>query len=96
MGDIHPDGHNFVNLGKQMARSCLFGNLILKKLHRIPGRIEVNACVKYLKKIFIGVGNINPVGQNFKIFCQFEQTNAGRENKNAALQNKWVLLHTSE
>ena len=33
-------------------------NLILIILHRIHGRIVVNACVKYLKPIFIGAGNI--------------------------------------
>ena len=26
------------------------------------------------QKIFISVGDIHPDGQNFKIFCQFEQT----------------------
>ena len=31
-------------------------NLILTTLHRIHGRIVINACVKYRKKIFIGVG----------------------------------------
>ena len=34
----------------------------------------VNAYVKYQKPIFIGVGDIHPDGQNFQIFCQFEQT----------------------
>ena len=34
----------------------------------------VNACVKYQKPIFIGVGDIHPDGQNFQMFCQFEQT----------------------
>ena len=32
------------------------------------------ACVNYRKHIFIGVGDIHPDGQNFQIFCQFEQT----------------------
>ena len=49
-------------------------NLILTKLHRIHGRIVVNAYVKYWKPIFINVGDIHPDGQNFEIFCQFEQT----------------------
>ena len=40
----------------------------------IHGRIVIYACVKYRKKIFIGVGDIHPDGQNFQIFCQFEQT----------------------
>ena len=29
---------------------------------------------KVSKKILIGVGDIHPDGQNFQIFCQFEQT----------------------
>ena len=41
---------------------------------RIHGRIVVNACVKYRKQIFIGVGDIHPDGQNFQVFYQFEQT----------------------
>ena len=61
-------------------------NLIQTKLHRINGRIVDNACVKilvqivinayekYWKKIFIGVEDMHPDGQNFQIFCQFEQT----------------------
>ena len=35
-------------------------NLIRTKLYRIHGRIKINACVKYQKKIFIGVGDIHP------------------------------------
>ena len=34
----------------------------------------VNACVQYREEMFIGVGDINPDGQNFQIFFQFEQT----------------------
>ena len=49
-------------------------NLILTKLDRIYGRIVGNACVKYRKQIFIGVGDIYPDGNLFQIFCQFEQT----------------------
>ena len=37
-------------------------------------QVVVNACVKYRKQIFIGVGDIHPDGQNFQVFCQFEQT----------------------
>ena len=44
------------------------------RLHRIHGRIVVNAYVKYRKPIFIDFGDIYPEGQNFQIFCQFEQT----------------------
>ena len=33
----------------------------------------VNACVEYREEMFIGVGDIHPDGQNFQIFCQFEQ-----------------------
>ena len=47
------------------------------KLYRIHGRIIINACVKYRKKIFIGVGDIHPEGQHFPIFCQIEQTKNG-------------------
>ena len=36
--------------------------------------IVVNSCVNYQKQIFIGVADINPDGQHFQIFCQFEQT----------------------
>ena len=60
-------------------------NLILTKLHRIHGRIVVNACVYYRKKIFIGVGDIYPDGQKFQIFCQFEQT------KMAISRPFWIL-----
>ena len=38
-------------------------NRILTTLHRIHGRIVKNACVKYRKKIFIGVGDIHPDGR---------------------------------
>ena len=38
-------------------------NLILKKLPMIHGRIVIKACVKYWKKIFIGVGDIHQNGQ---------------------------------
>ena len=39
--------------------SAIF-NLIRTKLHRIYGMIVINACVKYRKQIFIGVGDIHP------------------------------------
>ena len=32
-------------------------------LHRILGRVVIHACVKYQKKIFIGVGDIHADGQ---------------------------------
>ena len=34
----------------------------------------VNACVQYREEMFTGVGDINPDGQHFQIFCQIEQT----------------------
>ena len=34
----------------------------------------VNACVQYQEEMFIGVGDINPYGQHFQLFGQFEQT----------------------
>ena len=36
--------------------------------------IVENACVKNRKQTFIGVRDVHPDGQNFQIFCQFEQT----------------------
>ena len=51
-----------------------FMNFIWTKLHRIHGRIVVNACVENREEMFIGVGDIHPDGPNFQIFCQFEQT----------------------
>ena len=53
----------YVNLSKQNGDKSAILNLILTTLHRIHGRIVVNACVKYRKKIFIGVGDIPPDGQ---------------------------------
>ena len=41
-------------------------NLILTSLHRIHWRIVINSCVKYRKKIFIGVGDMHPDGQNWR------------------------------
>ena len=49
-------------------------NLIRTTLHRIHGSIVVNAYVEYQEEMFIGVRDIHPDGQNFQIFCQFEQT----------------------
>ena len=51
-----------------------FLNFIRTKLHWNHGMIVVNACVEYKEEMFIGVGDIYPDGQNFQIFCQFEQT----------------------
>ena len=48
--------------------------IVVSNLHRIHGRIVINACLKYRKEMFIGVGDIYPDGQHFQIFCQFEQT----------------------
>ena len=53
----------FVNLSKQNGDKSAILNWILTTLHRIHGRIVINACVKYRKKIFIGVGDIHPDGQ---------------------------------
>ena len=64
----------FFNLSKQNGNKAAILDLILTTLPMIHGRIVVNACVKYRKKIFIGVGDIHPEGQNFQILCQFEQT----------------------
>ena len=50
----------FVNSSKQNGDKSAIWNLILTTLHRIYGRIVVNAYVKYRKKIFIGVGDIHP------------------------------------
>ena len=64
----------FVNLNKQNGYKSAILNLILTTLHRIYGRIVVNACAKYQKHLYIGVGDMHLDGQSFKIFCQFEQT----------------------
>ena len=56
-----------VNLSKQNGDKLAILNLIQTILHMIHGRIVVNACVKYRKKIFIGVGDMHPDGQNFQI-----------------------------
>ena len=64
----------YVNLSKQNGDKSAILKLILTTLHRIHRRIVVNACVKHRKKIFIGVGDMHPDGQNFQILCQFEQT----------------------
>ena len=53
----------YVNLSKQNGDNSAILNLILTTLHRIHGRIVVNACAKYRKKIFIGVGDMHPDGQ---------------------------------
>ena len=59
----------FVNLSKQNGDKSDILNLILMTLHRIHGRIVVNACAKYRKTIFIGVGDMHPDGQIFQILC---------------------------
>ena len=41
------------------------------KLHRIHGKIVVNACVEYQVEMFNGVGDIHPDGQHFQIFYIF-------------------------
>ena len=53
----------YVNLSKQNGDKSVILNLILTTLHRIHGRIVVNACVKYQKQILIGVGDMHPDGQ---------------------------------
>ena len=67
VGDIHPDGQNFPNMfsiwaNKNDDKSAIM-NLMRTKLHRIHGRIVVNACVEYLEEMYIGVGDIHPDGQ---------------------------------
>ena len=68
VGDIHPDGQLShilsISANKNGDKSAIF-NLILTALHRIHGRIVINACVKYRKKIFIGFGDIHLDGQIF-------------------------------
>ena len=54
-----------VNLSKQNGDKSAILNLILMTLHRIHGRIVLNACLKYQKKIFIGVGDMHPNRQFF-------------------------------
>ena len=61
VGDINPDGQHF-QIFCQFEQTKIL-NWILTTLHWIHGRIVVNACVKYRKKIFIGVGDIHPDGQ---------------------------------
>ena len=48
-------------------------NLIQTKLHMIYGGIAVNACVEYREEMFIGIADIHPDRQHFKIFCQFDK-----------------------
>ena len=74
VGDIQPNGQNFqIFWANKNGDESAILNLILTKLHRIHGMIVINACVKYRVKIFMGVWDIHPDGQNFQIFCQFEQ-----------------------
>ena len=66
VGDIHPDGQHFqifcqFEQTKYCNKSAIF-NLILTTLHRIHGRIVVNACVKYRKPIFIGTDKVKNTG----------------------------------
>ena len=51
-----------ISANKNGEKSAIV-NLIWTKLHRIHGRIVINACVKYRKTIFIGVEDIHPDGQ---------------------------------
>ena len=81
---------NFVNLSNKNGNKFAIFNLILTKLDRIHGRIVVNACVKYLKRILVCVGDIHPGRQNFQIFCQFEQT---KMTKSAIMNFVWTKLH---
>ena len=59
----------YVNLSKQNGDKSAILNLILMTLHKIHGRIVGNACAKYRKNIFIGVGDMHPDGLNFQILC---------------------------
>ena len=54
-----------ISANKNGDKSAIL-NLILTKLHKMHGRIVVNACVKYRKPIFIGVGDIYPEGQIYE------------------------------
>ena len=66
VGDIHPDGQHFKIFCQfrqtKIGNKSAITTLILPKLHRIHGRIVVNACVKYREKMFIGVWDIHPDG----------------------------------
>ena len=64
----------FVNLSKQNGDLSAIMDLIRTELHRIQGKIVVNACVEIREEMFIGVGDIHPEGIHFQILCQFEQT----------------------
>ena len=57
-----------------MVNTCWLAEIEVSNLHMIHGKIEVNACAKCRKKIFIGVGDMHPDGQKFQKWCQFEQT----------------------
>ena len=53
----------FVNSANKNGVLLDIFRLIRMKLHRIHGKIVVNACVKNKEKIFIGDGDIYPDGQ---------------------------------
>ena len=67
VGGIHPDGQVF-KIFCEFEQTIM--NLILTKIHRIH-RIEINACVKYGKKLVLGIlvfcrtkfSNILSIGQ---------------------------------
>ena len=62
--DIQPEGQNILSISaKKNGEKLTILNLVLTKLHRIHGRIVINVCLKYRKKIFIGIGDIHPDGQ---------------------------------
>ena len=48
-------------------------NLILKKLHRVNGRIVINACVKYRKPIFVSVEIFIWTDKTLKYFANFSK-----------------------
>ena len=80
--DIYPDRQKFSNILSIWANKNGDKSAILKfdpdeTIHRIYGRMLVNACVEYQEEMFIGVGDIHPDGQHFRIFYQFDQTKIG-------------------
>ena len=60
--DIHPNGQNFQIFCQFEPKKSAIMNFILTLFNRIHGTIVVNACVKYEKQIFIGVGDNYPDG----------------------------------
>ena len=68
----------YVNLSKQNGDKSAILNLILTTLHMIHRRIVGNACAKYRKKIFIGVGDMHLNRQHFQILCYLCKQNGDK------------------